>query len=168
MNYKRLIENLQYIAGNHKLVNSCEEGDNVYKVNHMDIVYPLVFITPQPHILNTPLAQYNFVIYYIDRLLDDKSNRVDIHNSAIKAINDIIFEVDELEVTESLKPINITVFSEKFADECAGGFIEISIETENDNSDCTSLYNNANQVFLETELTTEIITTEEENKITTE
>lgn len=140
MNYKRLLENLVYIAGNHKLVNSCEEGANIYKVNYMDIVYPLVFITPQPHILNTPLAQYNFVIYYIDRLLDDKSNRVDIHNSAIKTINDIIFEVDELEVTESLKPINITVFSEKFADECAGGFIEISIETENDNSDCTSLF----------------------------
>ena len=49
-----------------------------------------------------------------------------------------------------LKPINITVFSEKFADECAGGFIEISIETENDNSDCTSLANNS-VVAIETE-----------------
>lgn len=144
MNYKRLIENIKYIAGNHKLINSCESGDNIYDLNNMDekIVYPIMYFIDQPHQLDNIMNKYNFIFYFVDRLLDDNSNKIDIHNSAIKALNDIVLEIDELQQTESDKPIAVTLFTAKFADECAGGFIEISIQTENDNSDCTSLINN--------------------------
>jgi len=140
MQYKNLIENLKYIGENHGLVSTCLEGDNIYEVSHTDIAYPLVFITPQPHILDNPISTYNFVIYFIDRLSDGKTNRLDIHSAALKALNDIMLSVDLLDSTESKRPFtNTTLFTEKFADECAGGWIEVSIDTFNDNTDCNTL-----------------------------
>ena len=51
MNYKTLVQYIKYISEKHSLVNSALEGDNIYEMNHKDIVYPIVYLTPQQHIM---------------------------------------------------------------------------------------------------------------------
>jgi len=149
MNYKKLLEYIKYIGVKHSLINTCMEGDNIYQVNHTDVVYPLVYITPQPHIIDNPISTFNFVFYYIDRLLEDKSNRIDIHSAGLKSLNDMMLDIDMLNNTETNRPYNSTVFSEKFSDECAGVWFEVSIQSYNPNNECSML--NDDSVFIYSE-----------------
>ena len=74
---------------------------------------------------------YNAIIYYGDRLLEDKSNRNAIWSDATQVIQSIIGTVNSVdgEITISY-PYNLTLFEQKFADELAGAYAEISIEVE--------------------------------------
>ena len=74
---------------------------------------------------------YDAIIYYGDRLLEDKSNRNAIWSDAAQVIQSIIGTVNSIdgEITISY-PYNLTLFEQKFADELAGAYAEISIEVE--------------------------------------
>ena len=74
---------------------------------------------------------YDAIIYYGDRLLEDKSNRNAIWSDATQVIQSIIGTVNSIdgEITISY-PYNLTLFEQKFADELAGAYAEISIEVE--------------------------------------
>lgn len=74
---------------------------------------------------------YDAIIYYGDRLLEDKSNRNAIWSDATQVIQSIIGTVNSVdgEITISY-PYNLTLFEQKFADELAGAYAEISIEVE--------------------------------------
>ena len=74
---------------------------------------------------------YDAIIYYGDRLLEDKSNRNAIWSDAAQVIQSIIGTVNGIdgEITISY-PYNLTLFEQKFADELAGAYAEISIEVE--------------------------------------
>ena len=74
---------------------------------------------------------YDAIIYYGDRLLEDKSNRNAIWSDATQVIQSIIGTVNGVdgEITISY-PYNLTLFEQKFADELAGAYAEISIEVE--------------------------------------
>ena len=150
MNYKKLIEWIKYISERHSLVNSCIYSNNIYEVNHIDAIYPLVQITPQPSQMDNPVSTYSFIFYYVDRLLNDKSNELDIQSAGYKALNDILLDIDGLIDTETQRPYsNVTVFSEKFSDECAGVFVEVKIDSYNQNNECTSLSNDSVLVYSE-------------------
>lgn len=149
MNYKKLIEFIKYIGDKHSLINTTLEGDNIYQINHLDVVYPLVFITPQPHIINNPISTFNFIFYYVDRLLDDGSNRVDIHSAGLKSLNDMVLDIDMLENTETISPYNCTVFTEKFSDNCSGVWFEVSIQSYNPNNECSMLNDDSVYIYSE-------------------
>ena len=136
MNYKQLIDEVESISLSHNLVNSFVEGDNIYDLNSSDNLYPVIYLTSKPHQLSQPTSKYNFYIYYVDRLIENKSNRIFVQSAGIKAINDIILKVKELTSTDIEYPIALTPFTEKFSDECAGIYGEIVIETFNDNTEC--------------------------------
>lgn len=139
MNFINLIKEIELLAVKHNLVSSFVEGDNVFEVNSSDNLYPVVYLTSKPHQLGHPTSTYNFYIYYVDRLLEDKSNRLFIQNAGMKAINDLILDIIELEKTDCAYPIAINTFTEKFTDECAGVWAEISIESYNDMTECNKM-----------------------------
>ena len=164
MNYIQLINAIEVLAVKHNLVSSFVEGDNVFEVNSSDNLYPVVYLTSKPHQLGHPTSTYNFYIYYVDRLLEDKSNRLYIQNSGMKAINDLILDIIELDKTDCTYPISINTFTEKFTDECAGVWAEISIETYNDMTECNKM---SYTVGIITEDNEQIIT-EQENLVIVE
>ena len=139
MRYKNLIDNIRYISEKHKLVSTFEENDDIFQLNYTDNCYPVVFLTPREHLLGHPINTYNFTLYYIDRQLDDKSNRVDIHSATLKTINDICLAIDYLEDTETLGDVIVTLFNDKITDLCAGGWANISIQTVNVDTECNTL-----------------------------
>lgn len=74
---------------------------------------------------------YDAIIYYGDRLLEDKSNRNAIWSDATQVIQSIIGTVNSVDGEISISyPYNLTLFEQKFADELAGAYAEISIEVE--------------------------------------
>jgi hypothetical protein len=139
MNYKNLLEEIRYLSVNHNLVESFVEGDNVYEINSTDNVYPVVYLTSKPHQLGHPTSIFNFYIYYVDRLTHSRDNRLDIQSAGIRVINDTVLGIIDLENTDVTYPITLTSFTEKFSDECSGVYAEVSIETFNDQTECTRM-----------------------------
>lgn len=139
MTYLELLNSIKSFFNNHKLISFVEEGD-VYTINDYNIDYPAIVISvTQPHIIGNPESTFNFTIFYIDRLTKDSSNKSFIHNAAIKVFNDFISTYEDTEYTQINDNISITLFTEKFTDECAGGFINIPIVVQTNFNECDKI-----------------------------
>ena len=80
------------------------------------------------------MSTYNFTIFYIDRLAEDNKNF--IWNSAIKVFQDFISTYEdniEMNIPGAYDGpgISVELFTDDYADECAGGWINVSFEVDN-------------------------------------
>ena len=74
---------------------------------------------------------YDAIMYYGDRLLDDKSNRDAVWADATNVIQSIIGTINNIDGNVSVAyPYDITLFEQDFADELAGAYASISVEVE--------------------------------------
>lgn len=114
----------QFIDPNIKFV---VYGD-VYELNHIqDVTYPAVVVTVGQHTSN--LDNYNFNyrlnIFYVDRLTDDKVNKIDVHANAIIFINSLLKALDDEYIISDYEIFN---FNERFNDVCAGAYVSCRIQ----------------------------------------
>lgn len=73
-------------------------------------------------------------LYYADRLAHDHSNEYEIKTTAELVLNNIINYCAELgDITEGWI---ITFFTQRFADELAGGYVSFYVELEKPIGDC--------------------------------
>lgn len=102
-------------------------GD-VYELNHIqNVTYPAVVVTVGQHTSN--LDNYNFNyrlnIFYVDRLTDDKANKIDVHAHAITFINSLLKALDDEYIISDYEIYN---FNERFNDVCAGAYVSCRIQ----------------------------------------
>lgn len=102
-------------------------GD-VYELNHIqNVTYPAVVVTVGQHTSN--LDNYNFNyrlnIFYVDRLTDDKLNKIDVHANAIIFINSLLKALDDEYIISDYEIYN---FNERFNDVCAGAYVSCRIQ----------------------------------------
>ena len=102
-------------------------GD-VYELNHIqNVTYPAVVVTVGQHTSN--LDNYNFNyrlnIFYVDRLTDDKANKIDVHTHAITFINSLLKALDDEYIISDYEIYN---FNERFNDVCAGAYVGCRIQ----------------------------------------
>ena len=102
-------------------------GD-VYELNHIqDVTYPAVVVTVGQHTSN--LDNYNFNyrlnIFYVDRLTDDKANKIDVHANSITFINSLLKALDDEYIISDYEIYN---FNERFNDVCAGAYVGCRIQ----------------------------------------
>lgn len=102
-------------------------GD-VYELNHIqNVTYPAVVVTVGQHTSN--LDNYNFNyrlnIFYVDRLTDDKVNKIDVHANAIIFINSLLKALDDEYIVSDYEIFN---FNERFNDVCAGAYVSCRIQ----------------------------------------
>lgn len=72
-------------------------GD-AYVLNHMqNVEFPAVVVMSDTHRgrLHDGFMTFRLNIFYVDRLLDDETNKLDIHAVGINFINAVINRVDE-------------------------------------------------------------------------
>jgi hypothetical protein len=71
------------------------------------------------------LTTYNFTLFYVDRLKDDKSNQIEVQSVGCDTINNIL---QLLYSTYGIEAGNYTLqtFNQRFTDECAGVFCNVS------------------------------------------
>lgn len=139
MTLELLIHTLCELGIKENLVNWTSAGPSVYALNPEDIKqYPLFFLSPTEKInVKKNTTEYGLTIYYIDRLLEDNSNEIQIYSLAADSISNFIRQIRELEfVVEATDP-SITLFtqSEKMQDRVAGGYTTVTITVLN-NSNC--------------------------------
>lgn len=127
-----IIEKIKNIAKKQVNVGYVGEGD-IYELNSLpNIDYSVIYITQSNHSITPDLCEYTLNIFYVDRLFNDKSNRLAIHSHGISIINNII---NNLELSEDVNveyPVPFTTFNHRFTDECAGVFATIKITTDNE------------------------------------
>lgn len=138
MTLEYLIQVLCDLAIKHSLVNWTSAGPSVYALNPVEIKdYPLFFISPTERIdVKKNTTQYGLTIYYIDRLLEDNSNEIQIYSVAADTITNFLRQISELEGVVEVSDPSIRLFtqSEKMQDRVAGGYTTVNITVLNNNN----------------------------------
>lgn len=102
-------------------------GD-VYELNHIqNVTYPAVVVTVGQHTSNLDSYNFNYRlnIFYVDRLTDDKVNKIDVHANAIIFINSLLKALDDEYIISDYEIYN---FNERFNDVCAGAYVSCRIQ----------------------------------------
>lgn len=135
MTLQEIITYILNIAKKQHNIKTVGEGD-IYSLNSLpNIDYGVFYITQSNHTISADTTTYNLVLYYVDRLLNDDTNRLQIHSQGILEINHILNIIDD-ELDVDIDDVNITTFTHKFTDNCAGVFANVTITTKNEIGRC--------------------------------
>ena len=124
MNLYETVEKIKNLANAQPNVNLSYEGD-VYRLNEwQDIAYAAVVVSQTEHSDTEDERSYGFNIFYVDRLLDDKSNKLEIQSAALEALSNIVTGLrDDFEIDTAI----YHPFTERFDSECAGAYVSVSM-----------------------------------------
>lgn len=153
MNYFEIINTIKNISLNHDFVYEFSEGDIYEYLNTDEHKYPVVFLT----VNDINVSDYNTLnanLFYVDRLTDDNSNKLDIQSIGISIINSILYQLETQYNDVTLQTNQFVTFTEKFSDMCAGVYTTFSIEYSKENN-C-----NVNYRTPDNNITTEIVDVE--------
>lgn len=141
MQFKQLIQDIAEYAVKNEVVECAMGGLSLYEVNFKDNNnYPMLFISPsQNHNISNNTVTYNIMLYYIDRLLRDNENNIDIVNASVGKLQQIINIIksfdDVLKVNNDYQ-INNFADTQRLTDNVAGGFVTLSITVQNTQGVC--------------------------------
>ena len=119
-----------------KIINYSAAGSDIYAINGMTIdAYPILFCSPTgTHNIEKDTTTYEITLYYLDRLLGDSSNEMDILSTSIEALKNIIWGIERMDgivdVSEVLPIRNVTE-TEAFNDKLAGAYCTFQIQVLN-------------------------------------
>lgn len=132
MNYYNLLRTLKSLSLTHSLVNDYAEGDVYEYMNSGMHSYPAVFMTMNNITSDSESTNYNFTMFYIDRLLSDGSNKINVQSIGVQVVKQILSKLFDIYPEIEISSTEYTPFTEKFADDCAGVFCQISLSDELD------------------------------------
>ena len=122
---KSLITNIKDLAIQHPNINQVGVGD-VFDLNNLRAAtYPIFWIEFISSELQGDDISHVLRLYYIDRIVDDKSDITDKQVDASYILHDIAGAIAGAYVIEFSNAV--TGFVQNFADMCAGGYIEVKI-----------------------------------------
>lgn len=122
------IKELEYVAANQPAVNMIVR-DSVYKMNEAPACkYGAFAWTQRQHAFaaGSDIQTFSFYLYYADRLVEDKSNLVEVQSVGVQTLNNVIKVLaDEYDVADW----QIDTFpAERFKDDCAGAYASVSFK----------------------------------------
>lgn len=135
------LEGLLYAIGqigiNDRMINFAGAGGSIYEINDLTVRdYPLLYVSPTgTHRAGENYTTYQLTLFYIDRLLEDNSNGVAIHSTAVEVLKNLIRKARQLEgVVEISEEYTITLFTEteKMKDRCNGAYAQADFTILND------------------------------------
>lgn len=132
MNVNEIINIIKDIANEQKGVQSSFDGDVYENWNSTEIKYGSVNIGFQSLTYNGNLCTYSIVLYYGDRLQQDKANVNSIYSDGIRILQSIINELNNTEGVDIDEQIIYTPFEQKFADYLAGVYATVDISCESE------------------------------------
>lgn len=136
MTLYKIVNDILDIAKRQHNINYVCEGD-VYALNtKSNIDYGVFYITQSSHSISEDTVSYNLTLYYIDRLLNDGSNTLQVQSQGMLVLNNIINEYSQTADVEIQYDINFTTFTHRFTDNCAGVFCNVKIITNNELGIC--------------------------------
>lgn len=137
MNVNELINKVKEIALLQQTVNSVYDGDVYENWNSAEVKYASVNIGIQSISNEDNLTSYNVILYYGDRLLQDKSNVNSIYTDGTNTLQSIINILNTIDMIDIQEPITYTLFEQKFMDYLAGVYCQIQITTDSMIGNCS-------------------------------
>lgn len=122
---KSIVNQLLDIAAAQPSVNSTAEGSVYDVLNSGGSAEKYAAFVAYPENVTVSGDEYEatIVMFYVDRLREDRSNRLEVQSNAIDTLHNIISSWGgEWELTESYTP-----FTERFADVCAGAYVRVTV-----------------------------------------
>lgn len=92
------------------------------------------------------MQTYNFTFFFVDRLKSDKSNQIEIQSVGCETIGNILRTLSE-EYDIEIANYSIQPFNQRFTDECAGVFCNVSLSVLPTLA-CDEIFDNTNNDFL--------------------
>ena len=134
MSLFEIVERLKDIALTQPNVRTALEGD-VYDLNeNPSIVYDVFNITQGQHREDEEFDYYVFNMFYVSRLADDYSNRLQIQSIGKSVLSNIIrlfCDQVDCEFPEETQ-LTFNPFTEKFEDLCAGVYCNVTFKLSKD------------------------------------
>ena len=126
MNIREFSNAVGLIALNYPTVQEYSEGDIYNYLNTGEHKYPCIFLTiesVEEGELNSQTLTGS--LFYVDRLLNDSSNRLMVQTAAISTLKILTGKIAD-NISGEMEVVSYQPFTEKFADWCAGAFCEFS------------------------------------------
>lgn len=102
--------------------------NNITELNAMqNVKYSAMVLTQSQHTQTDEYRNYNFWLFYVDRLTDDKSNEIDIQTAAVEALSSVLQSLSE-SVYGDISNITYNTFTQKFESLCAGAYATFSVQ----------------------------------------
>jgi len=136
MTLKKLLKDIGEMAKAQKLVNFSAAGASLAELNPIEISwYPLFYAIPAgTHQVQDNSTRFELVLYYIDRLLEDNTNTIDIFSSSVENLKNIINGIKNMpEVLSVDSTYTIRNFMpEKQNDRLCGSYATVRVQVVND------------------------------------
>jgi len=143
MTLKNIINDICEYAVKNDLCNTSMGGLSLYDINFkQDNLYSLIFVAPsQNHNITNNTIDYNFRLYYLDRLLRDNDNNLDIFNASVLNLSKLINIIKEfngvLKINNDYQIVNFAD-TQRLTDNVAGSYVDITVTVLNTNGICAS------------------------------
>lgn len=139
MTLLNVVDIIKYVALQQPNIKQFAEG-SVYTINsNPSNKYCNIVLTQREHTETEQTYIFNFIIFYVDRLVDNlDSNRLQAQSAGISALSNI-FTTLEQEYDFEILNKTYTTYSERFTDLCAGAYADLRIEVYK-NVLCPELY----------------------------
>lgn len=136
MNLFELCKELGEMAKAQELVNFSAAGSSLGEINPLTLdSYPLFFIIPSgTHTVQQDTTRFDLTLYYIDRLLEDNSNTIDIFSSSIENLKNILIGARDIPGVVDVENVYTirNFMPEKLNDRLAGAYANVRITVAND------------------------------------
>src|SRR3990172_5056662 len=142
---KQIEGNFKSIATNHLQINAYEYGDIFNTATSGTINYPMLFVSPEGSTAKKGEVGYKYRLFVMDVVQKGKENEVDASSDTHQILLDVLTELFKggqqatggtYAFELKLDNISITDFTEKFDDEVAGNYCDITLWAEWDYNQC--------------------------------
>lgn len=137
MNLRILLKTIGELGKKMELVNFSAAGTSLDQINGMEIdSYPVLFDSPTgSHTVMQNTTRFEITLYYIDRLLTDYSNDIDIFSSSIENLKTLVLAIKTIPGVVDVEDnyvIRNFAQTEKMNDSLGGAYATIRIQVVND------------------------------------
>lgn len=133
MTLYQINEALKEIALSRDFVNEYDEGDIYDHLNSGEHKYSLVFLTLRSISSTGDTYDISCNLFYVDRLLKNNSNKLEIQSRAIETLKSIFRELEERYPMITVENDMYTPFTAQFSDLCAGVYSTINLRFVSEN-----------------------------------
>src|SRR5574344_416404 len=126
---------IEAVANRHPNVNSVV--DDFDKLNVETAKYSAVVIQEDIHSRTDDFMTYNFILGYVDRMVDWRGDDVEIHSVAVSALNTIIDTLKKSNQFADVTSTNYNIFTKRFDAMCAGAYCSLALSVPI--SSCTEI-----------------------------
>ena len=128
MTLKEAIKVIELVASHQPSVNMIVENDVFRRNAKPDAKYGVVGWLEGQHStsIDSNPRSLQFTFFYVDRLTSDKGNQVEVQSVGIQTLDNILRKLDELGMWVS--NYTFQAFNQRFVDECAGVFCNVTID----------------------------------------